>query len=198
METLTMRSRAQWPNVVLLFLLLGWTSPSSGVEGRPLPDLKVRMTVEPTQASFEPGEDVAVRVTIENSTAPCRRVVLDKEFVSKQSGRRPFLLLSLELSRSDGARAERKEKPVAQYGPLRPIDLVELQCGESFGRTIVLTGSRATEWEFGLPSGRYIAHARVRHDMASFAAQQSVLLEQVLVAWELPQLEDPWSFSILT
>jgi len=186
-----MRWRTLGPLLICSLQVLGQTSPCRSAEKSALPDLEIRMTVEPTQARFEPGKDVAIQVRIENSTAPCRKVVLDKEFVRVPSGRRPFFLLSLELTRSDGTKAERIGKPIAQYGPLRPMDLVELQCGESFGRTIVLTGIGATEWEFRLPAGRYSAHARVRHDMALFAAKEAVLLEQVLAAWQLPSPRRP-------
>jgi hypothetical protein len=137
----------------------------------------ISVKLEPTAQVFRSANEVAVRVTVENTGANCFPVYVDSTFHPVPWSQRPFLLLTFEMRNEHGTVVSTSNMPPSTQRGFRLDDLLLLECGAVYGRYVPLVPP--SNWSYELGPGRYTIRARLESPMRTFMRKRTDLLHRL-------------------
>jgi hypothetical protein len=134
------------------------------------------LDVTPDSTVISAGEDLWLRVTLDNGHLGCGSLFITDTFFASAADR-PQTLLELEIKDADGVPVRR----INDSGVIRLRyhvgDLLMLRCGAYYGWRVVVG---KPEWEYSLAPGRYTLRARVENRMRAFFEEEPAELSRLL------------------
>lgn len=170
--------------IILPLFLLAWATASSAQMSSREAANSLSVRVEAAGPAFERGDQVLLRVSIENTQPGCRPRFFDRVIVGDPSPRRPLSILTLEIRDARGHLMTRAKHPEANWAMMDARSLIRLDCWESFGRVVM---PESAEWGYQLAPGRYRAKATLILKSRPFFSDHPKLLKEAAEWTGLPQ-----------
>lgn len=154
----------------------------AGSAVRPLPPVKLRLLVEPTQRVFRHSNDVEFRVMLDNSPRPCMPLLLDAEFAAHRTGNRPLILLRFEIRDRRGREPRAVQRAIGDSSGIAPEGFKLMPCGEFFGRVASNRSDLPDDWRNEFAPGEYTVRATAEIKVRTFLRLQDEEYRQRVMA----------------